>query len=58
MDTTTTERVVSAAYIDQASASRKRTPDWLVTVKQGSTVQTHRFHDEDKAKAFAAGGAR
>jgi hypothetical protein len=52
----TTERVVSAPYID--TASKKRTPDWLVTVKTGTVVQTYRFYGEDKAKAFVDGGAK
>jgi hypothetical protein len=54
--TKTAERTVSAPYID--STSKKRTPDWLVTVKTATVVQTYRFYDEDKAKAFVAGGAK
>lgn len=40
---------VSKPYIDKAQVGRKYTPDWLVTVKTGSTVEVHRFPSERAA---------
>jgi len=48
------EQTVSRPYIDHRSATRKRTPDWIVTVRKGALIQTYRFNSEEEAEDFAA----
>lgn len=49
---TTSERTVTAPYIDHRTATTKRTPDWIVTIKQGAAIQVHRFSTQERAQGF------
>jgi hypothetical protein len=48
----TAERTVTAPYIDHRTATTKRTPDWIVTIKQGASIQVHRFSTQERAQEF------
>ena len=52
--TATAARTVTAPYIDHRSATRRRSPDWVVTIRQGSVIQTFRFSTEERAQEFYA----
>jgi hypothetical protein len=41
---------VSAPYLD--TSGRRRTPDWLVTVRAGGLVHTYRFSTLEAAQEY------
>lgn len=44
--------IVSAPYLDPYN--RRRSPDYLVTVRAGDRVEVHRFYSLDDAQAFSS----
>ena len=43
---------LSAPHIDHRSATRKRTPDWVIYARSGAFVQVLRFSSLADAEAF------
>ena len=51
MNATTIAKTVTKPYRD--AKARKASPDWLVTIRQGEFVTSHRFTELAAAQRFA-----